>query len=195
MLLPYYHNASVCTLYNEILSIIIYLCNKSVLFIPISISIVYVFAACAVNINADLGTPQPLYLYYHSPKLVQTSNRRSYFYLEADEKIDVFCSDGFQPPFSGGKTKTLTASCISGNRFDLNGRSESLRNVRCNRNAYSETKVTKRRCVAGNTVEIGFNVEGKSGLNYFISCEHISKSPVFNILFQRCMDSIDGNLS
>lgn len=117
-----------------------------------------------MNINTDLGAPQPLYLYYHSPDLVQTSNKKSYFYLEADEKIDIFCSDGFKPPFSGGKTKILTASCISGNRFDLNGRSESLRSVRCNHNVYCDTKPTKRTCIAGNTVEIGFNVEGKTRL-------------------------------
>lgn len=115
-----------------------------------------------MNINTDLGKPQPLYLYHDSPNLVQTSNRKSYFYLEADQKIDIFCSDGFQPPFAGGQTKVLTASCIAGNRFDLNGRSTSLRNVRCNRNVFIDTKPTKRTCVAGNTEEIGFYVEGKT---------------------------------
>lgn len=144
-----------------------FLCdNNNILIISISISILtdcVWTAACAVNINGDLGNPQPLYLHYHSADLVRTSNGRSFFYLDADERIDLFCSDGFKPPISGDRRKTLTASCISGNRFDINGRSETLRTVRCNQNVYSDTRPTKRTCVTGNTVEIGYNVEGKTG--------------------------------
>lgn len=131
-------------------------------FIHFNFSLTFILVACAVNIDGDLGQPQPLYLHYHSADLVETSNGKGFFYLDADEKIDIFCSDGFKPPFSGGRAKTITASCISGNRFNFNGRSEILRNVRCNENVYSDTRPTKRTCVAGNTVEIGYNVEGKN---------------------------------
>lgn len=73
----------------------------------------------------------------------------------------MFCTDGFRSPFGGSKRKVITATCISGNNFDIDGHKEILRDVRCNGNVYSDTKITKRKCVAGYTAEIGFNVEGQ----------------------------------
>lgn len=146
-------------LYNEIFAIFRSALERQQHFIYLNFSLT-IFIACAVNINADLGKPQPLYLKYRSADFVETSNGKSFFYMEANQKIDLFCSDGFKPPFADGRAKTITASCVSGNRFQMNGRRESLRSVRCNQNVYSDTRTTNRTCVAGKTVEIGYNVEG-----------------------------------
>lgn len=93
---------------------------------------------------------------------METSNGTGHFHLDANEKIDIFCSNGFRPPHAnGGKIKMLTATCISDSRFHINNRTDTLRNIKCTRNVETDTKITKRKCVSGNTAEIGFNVQGK----------------------------------
>lgn len=156
-----------------------------------------------MDIYSDLGDPQPLYLQHNTPEIVKTS--KGIIHLKANEQIDIFCSDGFRPPLSGGKRKMLIATCISGKTFDINGKSQTMKNVRCTRDVLSETKRTKRKCAAANnTVEIGFRVEGK--IKHTNQKSKYIKIPFwYTTLFlffffftrskSRCMVAIDGNLS
>lgn len=113
---------------------------------------------CAVNINSDLATPQPLYFYYNTTEFVTTTTGTSRFHLDGKQKIELFCTDGFRRPY---RNDTLEAACISGNQFQIKNKSGYLIDAVCNNYPNHTTRTTSRVCVGGNIVEIGFNVRGK----------------------------------
>lgn len=114
---------------------------------------------CAVNINSDLATPQPLYFYYNTTKFVTTTTGTSRFYLDGKQKIELFCTDGFRRPYGN---HTLEAACISGNQFQIKNKSGYLIDAVCNNYPHHKARsLTGRVCVGGNIAEIGFDVRGK----------------------------------
>lgn len=114
---------------------------------------------CSVNINADLPTPQPLYFHSNTTDFVTTTPGTSAFHLDADEKIDLFCSTGFRPPYGN---ETLVATCIGGNQFQINNKSVHLIDAVCKNYPNHTARVsTNRKCSVGNIVEIGFQAGGK----------------------------------
>lgn len=114
---------------------------------------------CKLNINSDFGEPQPLYLKHDAVGFVSTEDGLNEIHLDANEKLDVFCSNGYRPPLSN-KSNLITVSCISGNRFAIKNKSISFRDIECRNTVSTDTKLTQRKCVTGKTVEIGFYVEG-----------------------------------
>lgn len=113
-----------------------------------------------MKINADLATPQPLYFYSNTTDFVTTTAGTSEFHLDGQQKIDLFCSDGFRSPYA--TNETLTATCIDGNQFQINNKSAKIVDAVCNNYPYHTTKLSERKCSVGNLVEIGFHVKGKS---------------------------------
>lgn len=115
-----------------------------------------------MDINADLGKPAPVYLNRDSSDFVQTSNGKSIFRLKDQEMINIFCSSGFKTPLDSSRKKKLLATCISGTDFNISGTEKplKLKDVACNKRVTSGTKTTSRTCVAGPTIEIGFDAEG-----------------------------------
>lgn len=107
-----------------------------------------------------MGTPQPLYFYHDTTDFVTIETGTTQILLDANEKIDLYCSSGFQNPFSK-QTKMLTAACVSGKRFQIQNKTVNLKNATCISNVDSTTRLSNRKCVAGRTVEIGYNVEGE----------------------------------
>ncbi|XP_055325389.1 uncharacterized protein LOC129579371 [Sitodiplosis mosellana] len=114
---------------------------------------------CTVNINSDLATPQPLYFYGNTTDLVTTTTGTSQFNLDGKQQIELFCTDGFRSPYDNDITM-LTATCISGNQFRIKNKLGRLIDAMCNNYPNHTTRYTDRKCVAGNIVEIGFDVLG-----------------------------------
>ncbi|XP_031621017.1 uncharacterized protein LOC116339335 [Contarinia nasturtii] len=112
---------------------------------------------CLVNINVDLAAPEPLYFYYNTTDYVTTATGTSEFYLDSQQKIELFCSDSFRDPYEGD---TLIATCISGNQFQIENKSGYLADAKCNNYPNHTTRFTDRTCVVGKIVEIGFEVKG-----------------------------------
>lgn len=112
-----------------------------------------------MDINCDLATPPPLYFYYNTTDFVTTTAGNSTFNLNSKQKIELFCSDGFQKPYDN---KTLTAACISGNQFQIKNKSGYLIDAMCKNYPNHTTRLSERKCVVGSIVEIGFDVRGKS---------------------------------
>lgn len=111
-----------------------------------------------MNINSDLASPQPLYFYDNTTDFVTTTTGTSQFNLDSEQQIDLFCSDGFRNSKDG---HMLTATCISGNRFQIKNESGHLIDAMCNNYPNHTTRLTNRKCIAGRIVEIGFDVLGK----------------------------------
>lgn len=112
---------------------------------------------CSVNINGGLATPQPLYFYSNTTDFVETTAGTSEIHLDSNEKIELFCSNGFRPPYGN---ESLTATCIADNQFQINNKSAKLIDVVCNNYPHHTTRVSERKCSVGNIVEIGFQVKG-----------------------------------
>lgn len=110
--------------------------------------------------------PQPLYFYHNTTEFVTIEDGTSQILLDTKEKIDLYCSEGFRAPFSK-QTKRLTATCVSGKQFQIRNKTFNLKNVTCINSQDHTTRLSQRKCVAGKTVEIGFDVEGKL---LFIDC-------------------------
>lgn len=110
-----------------------------------------------------MGTPQPLYFYHNTTEFVTLEDGSDLIQLDAKDKIDLYCSEGFRSPFSK-KTRMLTATCVSGKRFKINNQTINLKNATCISNQDHTTRLTKRKCVVDRTVEIGFDVEGRKDI-------------------------------
>lgn len=114
---------------------------------------------CTVNINLDLATPQPLYFYHNTTDFVTTTVGTSEFNLDSQQKIDLFCSDGFQQPY---ENEILIATCISSNQFEIKNKSGYLVDAKCNNYPKHSVRITDRKCIVDKIVEIGFDVNGKN---------------------------------
>lgn len=113
-----------------------------------------------MNINSDLGTPQPLYFYHNTTEFVTIEDGTSQIQLDAKQQIDLYCTDGFRSPFTK-QTNMLTATCVSGKQFIISNKTVNLMNAACNSKIDHTTRLSNRNCVVGKTVEIGYNVNGE----------------------------------
>lgn len=116
-----------------------------------------------MNINGGLATPQPLYFHSNTTDFVETTAGTSEIHLDGKENIELFCSDGFRPPYVN---ESLAATCITGNQFQINNKSAKLIDAVCNNYPNHTARVSERKCSVGNIVEIGFQVKGESHSKY-----------------------------
>lgn len=89
-----------------------------------------------------------------------TTAGTSEIHLDGQQSIELFCSDSFRPPYASNQS--LTATCMVGNQFQINNKSAKLIDAVCNNYPNHTTRLSERKCAAGNIVEIGFHAKGKS---------------------------------
>lgn len=116
---------------------------------------------CTLNINSDLGQPQPLYFYENSTEFVTTSAGSSKFTLEKMQQIDLYCSSGFRQKSHNITNESLTATCMGEKGFTIANKTMTLRNISCVNYPEHKTKVTNETCLAGKLIEIGFDVHNE----------------------------------
>lgn len=116
-----------------------------------------VFGACTINVNGDLGEPQPLLLRPGTSQIFYPSSRAGIVNLNDNEQIELYCSSGFAAP--SGATNSIIATCTTSNQFLFNGNRYNFITFACNGFVAHTARKTGARCYNnGYVVEHGFPV-------------------------------------
>lgn len=120
-----------------------------------------------------MATPQPLYIHPNTTNFVQTTTSAGNFFLNAGEKLELYCSNGFideewiddtsdevDDEMTNGAS--LIIKCEENDRFEVNGVSGVLlRSLRCKGMPRHTAILTNQTCNGGNLIEIGFSVQSR----------------------------------
>lgn len=118
--------------------------------------------ACKVNINSQLGDPQPLYLYPDDSfvEIDHLEKTTGFFHIKSGGIITVFC----EHEFDGRPGKRLEVTCVKDNIFKPKGKPQvEIGLIKCSKKMVGSTrriKDTSRTCLGGSgeMAEIGFYV-------------------------------------
>lgn len=128
---------------------------------------VYFSIGCAINVNRDLGEPQPLLIRPHTSEFVVPRTSAGIIRMRRGEPIELYCSDGFRG-IEGGKT--IIATCLGGSNFRINNDEREFNEISCNkRNPDHTARRTNRVCRGGEIAQIGYNI-GSRWLNLMDIC-------------------------
>ncbi|KAG5680887.1 hypothetical protein PVAND_010366 [Polypedilum vanderplanki] len=115
-------------------------------------------AACTINVNGDLGDPQPLLIRPGSTQFFNPQGTDGIIHLNDNQQLELYCSSGFASP-AGIATNSITVTCTSGNRFSYNSIAYYFNNYYCSAYPAHKARKTGGRCYNnGYEVEIGFEV-------------------------------------
>jgi hypothetical protein len=116
---------------------------------------------CRININGDLGEPQPLLIRPKTSEFFYPNDRSGVIKMKKNQQIELHCTNGFSSPL--GIVRTVSISCEGGKQFRLNGRLYNFNEFTCrNFPLHSARRRPFSRCYAnGIYVDIGFQVEAR----------------------------------
>ena len=121
-----------------------------------------------INIQLDLGKPQPLLIETNTSNFKYPCDRDGNILFNEKEQMELFCSNGFAAP--GVKANSIIVSCETGNKFSINGICYSFNEFICNNIPFHVARRTENRCFGNSTeVQIGFEV-GQRFLKVFDVC-------------------------
>lgn len=130
-------------------------------------------SACQIDINANLGNPQPLFVRPGASQFFHPTDRRGIIEMSASQEMELFCTNGFATP-SGVTANLIRISCSSGTRVIFNGISHNFNEFTCRSwpTSVAQRRVTTTRCFNQSTiVDVGFQVENRF-LRVFSACHN-----------------------
>lgn len=130
-------------------------------------SFVYNNSGCAINVNRDLGEPQPLLLHPRSSEFLLPRTSAGIIRLNRNAAVELFCTHGFRG-FSGN---SLNAICVGGTNFHVNGEEVEFSDIACNRLPEHTARRTNYTCPGGEIAQVGYNV-GDRWLNLMDICHN-----------------------
>jgi hypothetical protein len=124
---------------------------------------------CEIDVKRDLGFPQPLYIKPNTTKIFHPTDRRGILKLAKNQKIELFCTNGFASPKgissssndNDNSTTTVTLDCAHENRFTLNGRLFNFNEFSCRKYPYFSIRQRSEneKCFNNSTLlDIGFEM-------------------------------------
>jgi hypothetical protein len=126
---------------------------------------------CFVNINRDLGNPQPLYIRPGTEKFVHPLNRNGIIEMAANEEMELFCTNAFATP-SDVESNLIRISCVSDTRFQHNGIIYNINQFTCRNwpTSVAQRRATITRCFnQGTLIDVGFQVNERF-LHVYSAC-------------------------
>lgn len=130
-------------------------------------------AACQVNINTQLRSPQPLFIRPGTESFFHPSDRRGIMEFAVNQELELFCTGSFATPSGiSGQGIPIRVACSSGQRFRFNGVLHNLNDFTCRTwpTYVARRRATTARCFnQGTIVDIGFAVQTRF-LRVFTSC-------------------------
>ncbi|KAJ6645415.1 hypothetical protein Bhyg_00621 [Pseudolycoriella hygida] len=124
---------------------------------------------CIININEDLGNPQPLLIVPNKSEFYVPQNKIGDITLQPDEQIELFCSEKFKFPES--ISDTIVVSCIRNSTVLHNKLPIDFKSIKCDTNVYHTTRPTYQLCFNDSyLIQIGFNVSNGRFLDIIDVC-------------------------
>lgn len=127
--------------------------------LPLFVSCVAV--ACVIDVQKDLGEPQPLLLDPSTDDFLYPHSSQGLIEIDARETIKLYCSNGFRTPLTSNGSESLLATCVSRKTFSVNKQKIDFSKIACNDAPAHTQKRTNETCSSGVIVEIGFQTDRK----------------------------------
>lgn len=122
---------------------------------------ILVFSQCTINVNGDLGEPQPLLIIPGTTEFFNPQGSDGIIRLNNNQQLELYCSTGFASP--GASSNSIIITCTSGNLFLYSGSAFSFNTFTCSVYPIHKARKTGGRCFNnGYEVEIGFEVGSAS---------------------------------
>lgn len=137
-------------------------------------TIVAANVACSLNINTQLGNPQPLYLRPGTTQFFHPTSRPGFMEFTANQNMELFCSNGFESP-NRATGNLITVTCFSGVSFRFDNILFNINTFRCREwpTYVAQRRVTTQRCFnQGVFVDIGFQVAANRFVRVFSTCHN-----------------------
>jgi len=126
------------------------------------------FAACAVNVNGDIGEPQPLLIKPGTSEFYNPTGRFGIISVNEGESIELYCSGEFASPAGAGYS--IMATCTTGNQFLYDNVAYNFIDFTCKAYPAHSVRKTGGRCYNdGYVLEAGFVVDSRF-LKVYESC-------------------------
>lgn len=130
-------------------------------------------SGCAINLNSDLGEPQPLLLRPNTSEFLFPRTSAGIIRLNRNAAVELYCSSGFRGIQAG---TTIIATCLGGTNFRVNNEEVEFGDIACNRGNPDHTaRRTNRTCPGGEIAQIGYSI-GQRWLNLMDICQNEAAS-------------------
>ena len=118
-----------------------------------------VSADCSIDMNSDLPkSKSPLFIAEDDLVLPEPQGKTGVLKFSSGEEIILACP-GNKNQLSKAKAAVVFATCDSGNKLNVNGKSTKVSDLGCSKTAASSLRITDQSCVDGGTIlELGFEV-------------------------------------
>lgn len=121
-------------------------------------------AACTINVNDDLGEPQPLLIHpgtteWFDPQVTSyVDNGDAVILMNQCETIELVCTTGFASP-QGIAGNSIIVACAGDDKFWYEDKFYSFNTFSCNDYPTHVARRIAGRCIYGGTlVEVGFDI-------------------------------------
>ncbi|KAJ1525323.1 hypothetical protein ONE63_010145 [Megalurothrips usitatus] len=118
-----------------------------------------VSADCSIDMNKDLPKHKsPLFLEGSELLLPVPEGKSGVLQIASGQEVTLACT-GAKNQVSKAKAAVVSATCDSGSKLKVNGKSVAVADLGCSKTAASSLRVTDQSCDdGGNIVELGFEV-------------------------------------
>ncbi|EDV97604.1 uncharacterized protein LOC6557876 [Drosophila grimshawi] len=110
-------------------------------------------AACSVTIRGGLPKPEPVYLVTNTEKLYPF-NDVGKMDVESGKTLELWCPSGFNTH----SENLLTATCVSGTTFKINGDNFEFKDLYCKSWPGFKALKTGAECNGGIVIRVGFEI-------------------------------------
>lgn len=120
-----------------------------------------------ININVNIGEPQPLILRPGTNESWTPSSSAGNIVVDQNENVKLYCTKSFNAPFKGN---TIIATCVGGILFFAEGIEVSFTNFTCTELPVHSTRRSDQKCIGGKITNIGFKFGVERWLNLMNVC-------------------------